>query len=116
MFQRVMIAGRLGAGPEMRYTAKGSPVTNFSVAVQEGDKVIWFRVAAWGKLAETCNQYLTRGKAMLVEGKMQKNTWEDKEGRSRETWQLRADRVVFLPREGARERVEERADEEEIPF
>jgi len=116
MFQKMIVMGRLGADPEMRYTPKGSPVTNLSIAVSEGNTTTWFRVVAWGKLAEVCNQYLGKGQMVLVEGKMQRRMWEDKEGRSRETWQLQADRVIFLSGEATRERIEESEDEEEIPF
>jgi len=112
MFQKMILAGRLGADPEMRYTPKGSPVTNFSVAVQEGKEPAWFQVVAWGKLAETCNTYLAKGRTVLVEGKLHRSEWKDKEGQTRERWQLRADRVIFLPREGAKQPIEE----EEIPF
>jgi single-strand DNA-binding protein len=79
MYQKIIIAGNLGRDPEMRYTQSGQAVTNFSVATNrqytasDGQLVketIWFRVSAWGKLAETCNQYLRRGSKVLVEGRL----------------------------------------------
>ena len=79
MYHRIIIVGNLGRDPEMRYTPQGTPVTNFTVATNRtytnanGEQVketIWFRVSAWGKLAETCNQYLKRGMRVLVEGRL----------------------------------------------
>ena len=79
MYHRIIIVGNLGRDPEMRYTPQGTPVTNFSVATNRvytnanGEQIketIWFRVSAWGRLAETCNQYLKRGMRVLVEGRL----------------------------------------------
>ena len=73
-FNQIVIVGNLGNDPEMRYTPSGSPVTGFSVAVNESyvdrsgekrDDTTWFRVSAWNKLAETCNEYLSKGKMVL---------------------------------------------------
>jgi single-strand DNA-binding protein len=80
MYQKIIVVGYLGRDPEMRYTADGTPVTNFSVATsrrwnrQDGtqvDETVWFRVSAWRRLAETCNQYLQKGRLVLVEGRLQ---------------------------------------------
>jgi single-strand DNA-binding protein len=79
MYQKIIIAGNLGRDPEMRYTPTGQAVTNFNVATNrqytasDGQLVketIWFRISAWGKLAETCNQYLRRGSKVLIEGRL----------------------------------------------
>jgi len=79
MYHTVILAGNLGRDPEMRYTPSGQAVTNFSVAVNDGytsssgervDRTIWFRVSTWGKLAETCNTYLKKGRKVLVEGRL----------------------------------------------
>lgn len=79
MYHKVILAGNLGRDPEMRYTPDGTPVTNFSVATtekwtgqdgQQQERTIWWRVAAWRRLAETCNQYLSKGRAVLVEGRI----------------------------------------------
>jgi single-strand DNA-binding protein len=76
MFHTIIIVGNLGRDPEMRYTPSGQAVTNFSLATsrnytdssgQQVKETIWFRVATWGKLAETCNQYLKSGKKVLVD-------------------------------------------------
>ena len=79
MYHTIIIVGNLGKDPEMRYTPAGQAVTNFSVATSrqytgsDGNQVketIWFRVSAWGKQAETCNQYLKKGSKVLVEGRL----------------------------------------------
>jgi len=79
MYHKVILAGNLGRDPEMRYTSDGTPVTNFSVATtekwtgqdgQQQERTTWWRVAAWRRQAETCNQYLSKGSAVLVEGRM----------------------------------------------
>jgi single-strand DNA-binding protein len=79
MYHNVILAGYLGQDPEMRYTADGTPVTNFSVATtekwtgqdgQQQERTIWWRVSAWRRLAETCNQFLSKGRPVLIEGRM----------------------------------------------
>lgn len=74
MYQKVVIAGNLGADPEMRYLPSGDAVTNFSVAVnrriKDQDVTTWFRVAAWRRTAEVANQYLRKGSAVIVEGEL----------------------------------------------
>lgn len=74
MYQKIIIAGRLGRDPEMRYTPSGQAVTNFSVAVDGWDgqqkTTAWFRVSAWGKQAETCNQFLKKGSSCIVDGRL----------------------------------------------
>ena len=78
-FQTILIAGHLGRDPEMRYTPAGQAVTNFNLAANRqytdsGGQVVkettWFRVSAWGKTAENCNQYLRKGSLVLVEGRL----------------------------------------------
>lgn len=74
MYQSLTIVGNLGRDPEMRYMADGTPVVNFSLAVNQptkgGKATMWVRVTAWGKTAENCNQYLTKGSQVLVEGRL----------------------------------------------
>ena len=74
MYHKLILVGYLGRDPEMRYTPSGTAVVSFSVAVSEGfgDKknTIWFRVSAWDKIAEACNQYLKKGSRVLVEGRL----------------------------------------------
>ena len=79
MYHTIIIVGNLGRDPEMRYTATGQAVTNFPVASsyrytnnegQSVDKTTWFRVSVWGKQAESCNQYLQKGRSVLIEGRL----------------------------------------------
>jgi single-strand DNA-binding protein len=132
MYQRVTVVGHLGADPEMRYTASGVPVTNFRIATtrrwtnaqgEQQEKTTWFRVAAWRQLAETCNQYLAKGRMVLVEGEIDVSTWKDSSGEPRASLEITARTVRFLggPREERAaappfEASEEGVPEEEIPF
>jgi single-strand DNA-binding protein len=103
-FHQTVIAGHLGRDVEMRYMPSGDAVANFSVAVTEswkskdGEKkesTTWYRVNAFGKLAEICAQYLKKGSGVLVAGKMQSRKYE-KDGVERESWELRADTMQML--------------------
>jgi single-strand DNA-binding protein len=133
MYQNTVVVGHLGRDPEMRYTPDGTPVTSFSVATtrrwtgadgQQQEKTTWFRVTAWRKLAETCNQFLTKGQLVLVEGDVDASAWSDKaSGEARATLELRARVVRFLSKKG--EKAEAPAEgapaaapeaEEELPF
>lgn len=135
MYQKVIIMGNLGRDPEMRYTPSGQPVTNFSVATNRrwtnadgtpGEETIWFRVTAWGKLGETCNQYLSKGRQVFVEGRLRPDPetggpriWTGQDGVARASFEITAFTVRFLGRrdEGVVAGPEEEAIEEgEIPF
>jgi single-strand DNA-binding protein len=79
MYHKVVLVGNLGRDPEMRYTQDGTPVTSFSVATSEKwtgqdgeqkERTVWWRVSAWRRMAETCNQYLSTGSRVLVEGRI----------------------------------------------
>ena len=106
MYQQITLIGNLGRDPEMRYTPSGVAVTNFSVATsrswtgqdgQRQEKTVWFRVAAWRRLAETCNQYLTKGQRVLVIGEVEEpSTWTDQEGNTRASLEVTARTVRFL--------------------
>jgi single-strand DNA-binding protein len=85
---KVILIGRLGKDPELRYTTSGQAVANFSIATDEGyktpdgqevERTEWHNIVVWGKLAEICNQYLKKGKQVYVEGKLQTQSWDDKE-------------------------------------
>lgn len=102
---KVMIIGNLGHNPEMRYTPSGRPVTSFDVAstrswtADNGEKkseTEWFSVVAWGSLAETTAQYLTKGQQVYVEGRLQSRKWEDQEGKKRTTVEIVANEVMML--------------------
>jgi single-strand DNA-binding protein len=106
MFQKSIIVGNLGQDPEMRYTPSGKAVTNFTVAVnrkwtnqsgEQQEKVTWFRVAAWDKLAELCNQYLSKGRLVLVEGEVEANAYTNQEGEAKASLELTARNVRFHP-------------------
>ena len=111
MYQQITLVGNLGRDPEMRYTPSGTAVTNFSVATsrswtgqdgQRQEKTVWFRVNAWDRLAETCNQYLTKGQKVLVVGEVEEpDVWTDREGNSRASLDVRA-RTVQLPQHAGR--------------
>ena len=106
MWQQITLAGNLGGDPEMRYTQDGTPVTSFSVATnrrwsaQDGttqEKTVWFRISAWRRLAETCNEYLTKGQRVLVVGEVEEpGTWTDQEGNARASLEVQARVVRFL--------------------
>ncbi|MDM8535958.1 single-stranded DNA-binding protein [Desulfobacterales bacterium HSG17] len=97
---KAVIIGHLGREPEVRYTPDGLAVTNFSVAATEKvkgvDQTQWFRVTAFGKLGEICGQYLTKGKQVYVEGRLQTNEWEDQEGKKRFGLELIANTMQML--------------------
>src|SRR5690348_1189346 len=102
---KVMLTGHLGADPEMRYTAQGSAVTTFRVASGrtwksadgiQHDDTEWFRVTAWEKLGEICNQYLTKGTRVYVEGRLQTRKWQDKDGQDRYTTEVVASDMIIL--------------------
>ena len=108
MYQTTIVVGHLGKDPEMRYTSSGVPVTSFSIATTRkwtsqdgtpGEKTTWFKVTAWRKLAETCNQYLSKGRLVLVEGEIGASAWVPRDGGDpRATLELTARNVKFLGR------------------
>ncbi len=130
MYQKTVIVGNLGNDPEMRYTPSGVPVTSFNVAVnrrwtdQNGGqqkKTTWFRVTAWRKLAETCAQYLGKGRLVLVEGEVDASAWTGQDGQPRASLELTARTVRFLSPRGDQNASDTPAEatsvaEEEIPF
>ena len=118
---KVMIIGNLGADPEMRFTPGGSPVTTFNVAVSrvysppEGERKVeteWFSVVTWTKLAETCNQYLTKGQKVYCEGRLHTRTWDGQDGQKHYKTEVIADRVIFLDKKQAAGRSEEKVEDQ----
>lgn len=102
---KVILVGNLGQDPEVRYSASGSPVANFSIATSESwndkngqrqERTEWHRIVAWGKLAELCGEYLAKGRQVYVEGKLQTRNWEDRDGNKRYTTEIIANQVTFL--------------------
>jgi len=109
MLNKCMIIGNLGADPEMRYTANGNAVTTFRVATtrtfngpdgQRRDETEWFSVVTWARLAETCAQYLTKGRQVYVEGRMQTRSWDGTDGVKHYRTELIAQEVKFLGNRG----------------
>lgn len=102
---KVILLGRLGQDPELKYTPSGAAVCNFSMATSESwndksgqkqEKTEWHRIVVWGKLAELCNQYLTKGRQAYVEGRLQTRSWEDQQGQKRYTTEINANTVQFI--------------------
>lgn len=102
---KVILVGRLGQNPEVRYTPSGAAVANFSVATNEAwtdksgqkqERTEWHKVVVWGKLAELCSQYLTKGRQAYVEGRLQTRQWQDKDGQTKYTTEIQAQTVQFL--------------------
>ena len=142
MYQKLILVGRLGRDPEMRFTPTGQAVTSFSVATdrqytdQSGKPVketVWFRITAWGKLAETCNNFLQKGKLVLIEGRLTVDaktggprTWVGQDGQPRASYEVTANTVKFLSQrsegagagagEGGVEEEMDIAPSEDIPF
>jgi single-strand DNA-binding protein len=113
---KVILVGNLGAAPEVRYTAGGQPVANFRLATTErwmnrnGERseiTEWHRVVAWGKLAETCGQYLQKGKQVYIEGRIRTRQWQDQQGQKRYTTEIVAQNLVMLGRAADRGEVPE---------
>ncbi|MBN1266088.1 MAG: single-stranded DNA-binding protein [Anaerolineales bacterium] len=115
MFHKIILVGNLGRDPEMRFTPSGVAVTNLSVATNRtytnnnGDQVketLWFRVSVWGKQAEACQQYLSKGRQVLVEGILQGDEsgnpriFQRKDGSSGASFEVRADTVRFIGSRG----------------
>jgi single-strand DNA-binding protein len=110
VYQQCIIIGNLGRDPEMRYTPDGTPVTDFSVAVgrswtgrdgQKHDDTVWFKVTCWNKLAETTNQYLKKGRQVMVMGEVKASAFMGQDGQPRASLDLRARDVRFIgTREG----------------
>ncbi|NMB62599.1 MAG: single-stranded DNA-binding protein [Chloroflexi bacterium] len=138
-FHTLIIVGRLGQDPEMRYMPNGQAVTNFSVASDRsyrnaGGEMVkvttWFRVSVWGKQAESCNQYLNKGSMVLIEGTLNpdKDTgrpriWTSADGRSGSSYDVNAQTVRFLSTRGGGQDASfesdsgaPEVDEDNIPF
>ena len=106
---KVILVGNLGADPEARYTQSGSPVTNFRIATSERwtgrdgqpqERTEWHRIVTFGKLAEHCRDYLSKGRQVYVEGRIQTREWQDRDGNRRWTTEIVAQTVQFLGRGG----------------
>ena len=130
MYHTITVVGNLGRDPEMRYSPDGKPVTNLSVATNRkwtnadgtaGEETVWFRVACWGKLAEVCEQYLSKGRRVLVEGRLRPDPetggpriWTRQDGTAGASYEIVARTVRFLDSNGGNGDSDD--DKEEMPF
>jgi len=116
MYNRIILIGNLTKDPELRYTPQGTPVTNLRIAVNtrfgQGDsakeETLFIGVVVLGKAAETCNQYLSKGRPVLVEGRLKESKWES-EGQQRSRFEVVAQTVRFLSKPG------KKGEESEVP-
>ena len=131
---KVMLIGNVGTDPEMRFTPSGNPVTSFRLATSrtyttsDGERrqeTEWFTVVAWRKLAENCNQFLTKGQRVYVEGNLRTRNWEGRDGQKRTSVEVIANRVLFLDRQAVAplpseelpaEPAEDEIEPEDLPF
>jgi single-strand DNA-binding protein len=124
---KVMIIGHLGRDPEMRYTPSGRPVTSFSVATNrswstsDGERrteTEWFNIVAWSKLAEICNQYLSKGQQVYIEGRLHTRKWEDTNDIKRTSVEIVASEMIMLNERRTEENdiTDSAPEEDEFPF
>lgn len=108
---KVLLIGNLGKDPEVRYTPGGQAVANFNIATNEAwtdksgakqEKTEWHRIVVWGKQAELCGEYLSKGRQVFVEGRLQTREWLNKEGAKQFTTEVVANHVLFLNGDGKR--------------
>jgi single-strand DNA-binding protein len=149
MYHEITLIGRLGRDPEMRYTPNGTPVTSFSIATdrrwtgsdgQQRKEVVWWRITAWRRQAETCNEYLSKGDQVFIKGRIGgdritqsdgaeqivPHTWTGQDGQTRASYEVTARFVKFLGSPGGRPVADipggapseppEEEEEDEIPF
>jgi single-strand DNA-binding protein len=102
---KVLLIGNLGKDPEVRYTPGGQAVANFNIATNEAwtdksgqkqERTEWHRIVVWGKVAELCGEYLSKGRQVYIEGKLQTREWNNKEGAKQTTTEIVANQVLFL--------------------
>lgn len=121
---KIMVIGNVGKEPEMRFTPSGNPVTNFSVATsnryqRDGEwqeETQWFTVVSWGKLAEICNQFITKGQQIFVEGRLRMREWEGKEAQKRYNLEIIASTVLFLGKRKEGGQPESDLPSEDVPI
>ena len=130
---KMLVIGNVGTDPEMRYTPNGNPVTSFRLATnrryttaegEQREETEWFTVSAWSRLAELCNQYVTKGMRVYVEGRLKSDSWTGNDGQARFSNKIVADRVLFLDKmapegshqEGGTVAAAPREDAEDLPW
>jgi len=121
---KAILIGNLGADPEIRYTPKGTAVTNFRIATtnrftnpegQPEERTEWHRIVSFGKLAEICGKYLSKGKQVYIEGRIQTREWEDRDGKRRWTTEVVAQQMQMLGRPGDAQSFTESSSDEAAP-
>ena len=104
---KMLVIGNVGTDPEMRYTPNGNPVTSFRLATnyrytasdgEQREETEWFTITAWNKLAETCNQYVTKGMKVYADGRLKSDSWTGNDGQTRFRNEIIANQVKFLDR------------------
>lgn len=119
---KVQLIGRLGRDPEIKYTPSGAAVANFSIATNESwtgkdgkkqEKSEWHKIVAWNKLAELCGEYLSKGREVYIEGKLQTREYEGKDGSKRYVTEVVAQSVQFLG--GGEPKPEPKTDSAQVP-
>jgi single-strand DNA-binding protein len=131
---KVILIGFLGEAPELKFSSQGKPIGTFSLAVNEGwkdaegarrERVEWFQIVCFGRLAEVCGQYLVKGRHVYIEGRLQTRKWAGREGEKRMTIEVVANQMQILdrapkngngPKAGESSKPAEPADESENPF
>ena len=128
MYNMLIAIGNVGKDPEMKFTPDGKPVTTFSVATnhsftkdgQKQTETEWFNIVVWNKQAELCNQYVTKGKRVYVEGRLRTRSWEGQDGQKKYRTEVVASKVLFLDRNGQgpdkSEEAAAAAEPEDLPF
>ena len=121
---KVILVGRLGRDPELKYTPSGAPVATFSLATDESfkdrtgekqERTEWHRIVAWNKLAEICGEYLTKGKLVYVEGSIRSHEYQDKSGNKRTAYEIIANNMQMLGSKGDSERMPSASMERATP-
>jgi single-strand DNA-binding protein len=123
MFNKIILIGNLTKDPEVRYTPQGTSVCNFAIAVnrkyKQGDElkeeVTYIDIVTFGKQADTCGQYLNKGSAVLVDGRLQQRRWETEEGQKRSKYEVVAQSVRFLPRKSEASEAPAASGESSVP-
>ena len=125
MVNKVVLVGRIGKAPELKYIQSGAAVANFSLATSETwkdkggtkqERTEWHNIIAWNKLAEICGEYVTKGMTVFIEGKLQTRSWEDKNGGKRQTTEIVADTIKMLGGGKPKETGAPAAEGQDIPF
>jgi single-strand DNA-binding protein len=111
---KVILVGRLGKDPELKYTPSGAPVAKFSLATDESfkdktgekqNRTEWHNIVAWNKLAEICGEYLTKGKLVYIEGSIRSRQWQDQSGNKRTSYDIIANFMQMLGSKAESERM-----------